>query len=227
MCIVLHCRVLSCCTSWYTSGYTPLYTPLYISFLTCTLMRHLSGPLQSLYGELTINQQSILFKANLLSCLSTALGLVHEPPLPIGVVNLWHLYQARRYIHMWAIGIWWFLDGTGVVGVVLSPFLKEEVMRASPQRKKAIFDGEGLMIVASKDVRGKEPPWCHQANQWWWGWWGHAYSGITHEGLLKCFLLLWGQVSMMNGNVQWDVRARMWTGSERGVSGRAISLLGW
>ena len=38
-----------------------------------------------------------------------------------------------------------------------------------------------------------------------------AHLRITHEGLLECFLLLWGQVSMVDGNVQWDVRSRTWT----------------
>ena len=33
--------------------------------------------------------QPILLKANLLSCLSTAVGLMHEPSLPNGVVNPW------------------------------------------------------------------------------------------------------------------------------------------
>ena len=37
---------------------------------------------------LRINYPSILYQASLLSCLSTAVGLVHEPPLPNGVVNL-------------------------------------------------------------------------------------------------------------------------------------------
>ena len=85
MCIVLHCRVLFWCTS---SLYISWYTPLYISCLTFTLMQCLFGSLQSLDGGLTINYQPILFQANLLSCLSTAMGLVHEPPLPNGVVNL-------------------------------------------------------------------------------------------------------------------------------------------
>ena len=89
MCIVLHCRILFWCTS---SLYTSWYTPLYISFLTCTLMWCLSGSLQNLDGELTINYQPILFQANLLSCLSSTVGLVHEPPLPNGVVNLQHYY---------------------------------------------------------------------------------------------------------------------------------------
>ena len=31
------------------------------------------------------------------------------------------------------------------------------------------------------------------------------------------FLLVWGQVSMMNGNFQWNVRARMWTEVREGV----------
>ena len=80
MCVVLHCRVLFWCTSsLYMSWYIPLYT--------CTLMQCLSGSLQSQYGELAINYQPILFQANLLSCLSTTMGLVHEPPLPNMVVN--------------------------------------------------------------------------------------------------------------------------------------------
>ena len=82
--IVLHCRVLFWCTS---SLHIAWYTPLYISFLTCTLMQHLSSSLHSLDGELTINYEPILFQANLLSCLSTTMGLVHKPHLLNGVVN--------------------------------------------------------------------------------------------------------------------------------------------
>ena len=48
---------------------------------------------------------------------------------------------------------------------------------------------------------------------------------VTYKDLLKCFLPLRGQVSVMNGNVQWDVRARTWTEVREGVS-RAISLPG-
>ena len=33
---------------------------------------------------------------------------------------------------------------------------------------------------------------------------------VTHKGLLECFLPLWGQVSMVDGNVQQNVRYRMW-----------------
>ena len=52
-------------------------------------MQCLSGSLQSLYRKLLrINYQPISFQANLLSCLSTAVGLVHEPPLPNRVGNL-------------------------------------------------------------------------------------------------------------------------------------------
>ena len=40
---------------------------------------------------------------------------------------------------------------------------------------------------------------------------------ITHEGLLKYFLPVWGQVSMMNGNIQLDVGARMWTEVREGI----------
>ena len=36
---------------------------------------------------LTINYQPISYQANLLSCLSTAVGLVHKPPLPNREVN--------------------------------------------------------------------------------------------------------------------------------------------
>ena len=34
---------------------------------------------------------------------------------------------------------------------------------------------------------------------------------VAHKGLLECLLPLWGQVSMVDGNVQQDVRSRMWT----------------
>ena len=36
---------------------------------------------------LTINELYISYQASLLSCLSTAMGPVHEPPFPNGVVN--------------------------------------------------------------------------------------------------------------------------------------------
>ena len=93
MYIVLHCRVLSLLLASY----------LYISFLNCTLMQCLSGSLQRLCGELTINYQPILTKADLLSCLSTAVGLVHEPPLPNGVVNPW---QPNSGTQCGAYGQW-------------------------------------------------------------------------------------------------------------------------
>ena len=35
------------------------------------------------------------------------------------------LCLARRHIHMQTTGLWWFLDGTGGVAVVSSPFLME------------------------------------------------------------------------------------------------------
>ena len=43
------------------------------------------------------------------------------------------------------------------------------------------------------------------------------YHCITHEGLLRCFLQVWEQVRMMNGNIQWDVRARTWTEAREGI----------
>ena len=57
-------------------GVLLLLHPLYTH--TCTLMQ-----------LLRINYQPISYQANLMSCLSTAMGLVHEPSLPNGVVNLW------------------------------------------------------------------------------------------------------------------------------------------
>ena len=42
-------------------------------------------------------------------------------------------------------------------------------------------------------------------------------SASLMKGLLECFLLVWGQASMMNGNVQRDVGARMWTQTREGV----------
>ena len=42
-------------------------------------------------------------------------------------------------------------------------------------------------------------------------------SASLTKVLVKCFLLVWGQVSMMNGNVQWDVRARTWTEVRKSV----------
>ena len=40
--------------------------------------------------------QHILSKADLLSCLSTAMGLEHEPLLPNGVVNPGHFWQCSE-----------------------------------------------------------------------------------------------------------------------------------
>ena len=37
------------------------------------------------------------------------------------------------------------------------------------------------------------------------------HLGVTHKGLLECFLPFWGQVRMVDGDVQWDVRSRTWT----------------
>ena len=87
MCIVLHCRVLPLSCGVLLLVHLLVYPFVYL-LLACTQMQCLSGSLQSLYGELAINDQPILFQANLLSCLSTAMGLVHKPPLPNGVVNL-------------------------------------------------------------------------------------------------------------------------------------------
>ena len=39
-----------------------------------------------------------------------------------------------------------------------------------------------------------------------------AHFRVAHKGLLECFLPLWGQVSMVDGNVEWDVRSSTWTG---------------
>ena len=33
---------------------------------------------------------------------------------------------------------------------------------------------------------------------------------VALKGLLECFLPLWGQASMVDGNVQQDVRSRTW-----------------
>ena len=104
-----------------TSLYTALCTPLYISFFACTLMQCLSDSLQSLYGELTINHQPILFKANLLSCLSTTVGLVHEPPLPNGVVNLQQpKFGTQCGAYGWWTGPYTHNCNTQMLGVIAS-----------------------------------------------------------------------------------------------------------
>ena len=82
MCIVLHCRVL------FLLVYFPFVHLLVYPFVYLYSDVMLVWSLQSQYEELAINYPSILFQANLLSCFSTAVGLVHEPPLPNGVVNL-------------------------------------------------------------------------------------------------------------------------------------------
>ena len=37
-----------------------------------------------------------------------------------------------------------------------------------------------------------------------------AHLGVAYKGFLECFLPLWGQVSIVYGNVQQDVRSRTW-----------------
>ena len=94
MCTVLHCRVLSLVVLllWYLLLYLLVYPSVYPPV-------HL---LPYLYSDamlvwLTVEPmwrtdnkvyQFFLSKADLLSCLSTVVGLVHNPPLPNGVVNL-------------------------------------------------------------------------------------------------------------------------------------------
>ena len=40
---------------------------------------------------------------------------------------------------------------------------------------------------------------------------------VTHKGLVEMLPSALGKASMMNGNVQWDVRARTWTEAREGV----------
>ena len=81
------CSLLFCLV--YAHLCTPRYTPLYTFACDCTLM-----------WLLTINELSILHQASLLSCLSTAVGRVHEPPLLNGVVNLQqHNYGTQCGAH--------------------------------------------------------------------------------------------------------------------------------
>ena len=81
---------------------------------------------------------------------------------------------------------------------------------------KAIFDGEGLTML---------PVWMQGARNLLDVIWltsdddvdESVHLRITHKGLLECFLLVWGQASMMNGNVQRDVKARKWTEAREGI----------
>ena len=92
MCIVLHCRVLLVYLPVYLSVY-----PLYISFLTCTLNAMLVWlTVEPMWRTDNKVYQLILSKADLLSCLSTTLGLEHEPLLPNRVVNLQHVHYKKR-----------------------------------------------------------------------------------------------------------------------------------
>ena len=75
MCIVLHCRVLSVYLPVYLLPY--LYSNVMFVWLTAEPMWRTDNKVY----------QPILPKADLLSCLSTAMGLEHEPLLPNGVVN--------------------------------------------------------------------------------------------------------------------------------------------
>ena len=78
MCIVLHCRVLPVHLSVYLPVYLLpyLYSDAMLVWLTAELMWRTDNKVY----------QPILSKADLLSCLSTAVGLEHKP-LPNGVVN--------------------------------------------------------------------------------------------------------------------------------------------
>ena len=78
MCIVLHCRVLSVYLPVYLLPY--LYSDVMLVWLTAEPMWRTDNKIY----------RHISFKADLLSCLSTAVGLVCGPLLPNGVVNLQH-----------------------------------------------------------------------------------------------------------------------------------------
>ena len=76
MCIVLHCRVLSVYLPVFLLPY--LYSDAMLVWLTAEPMWRTDNKVY----------QPILSKADLLSCLSTAMGLEHEPLLLNGVVNM-------------------------------------------------------------------------------------------------------------------------------------------
>ena len=83
MCIVLHSRVLLVYLPVYLSVYPSVYLLPYL-YSDVMLVWLTVEPMW-----ITDNKvyQPILSKADLLSCLSTAMGLEHEPLLPNGVVN--------------------------------------------------------------------------------------------------------------------------------------------
>ena len=71
------------------------------------------------------------------------------------------------------LGFGWFLDGTGVVGVLFSSFLKEEKWGLLNRGQDHLQQG-GSHDVASRGVRCEEPPWYHLMNWWWWCQQGHT-----------------------------------------------------
>ena len=61
------------------------------------------------------------------------------------------LFTSGQKTHpcMQTTGLWWFLDGTSGVAVVSSPCSDGGTMRASPYRMRSVFNGQGLISVAS------------------------------------------------------------------------------
>ena len=97
MCIVLHFRVLFVHLLVYLL-YPPVYLLPYL-YSDATLVWLTVEPMWRNDNKV---YQPILSKADLLSCLSTAMGLDHEPLLPNGVVNLQqYLYFVNRWKLSW------------------------------------------------------------------------------------------------------------------------------
>ena len=90
------------------------------------------------------------------------------------------LCPARRHIHAWTTGLWWFLDGTGGVAVVSSPFLMEGHWGLFHVGQGHLQQW-GSPDVASMGIMGEELPWCCSANQWWSHLWGCTSQGHSER----------------------------------------------
>ena len=83
---------------------------------------------------------------------------------------------GQKHIHEQTTGLWWFLDGTGGVAVVSSPFPMEGWWGLL-HIGQGHLQWSGFLDAASMSIMGREPPWCCHANQWW-----SCWQECTSEG---------------------------------------------
>ena len=109
--------------------------------------------------------------------------------------------------------LWWFLDGTGGVAVVSSPFLMEGWWGLLHVGQGHLW-WWGSLNVASMGIMGEELPWCHWANQWWSCPWEHVSWGHSQRlvGMLPSSLGIgehggwWCPVGCQVQDVDWTKR---------------------